>query len=232
MAFGWDHPPRVVGHRGSPREAIENTIASFRAAAQHASAVELDARLSVDGEVVVHHDAELGRVIRGEGAVEQLRADALQALGVPRLRDVLALDVLVNVELKGDASNAAALPQRVHEVVAEAGALDRVLVSSFDHELADHYARLAGRSGGMIVPYAPEPADMGAYPRLSYVMLAEDAALNDVLHACRAAGKKVYVWTVNDEEHARALVEGGAAGVITDRPGPLARALGEGASAT
>src|SRR5438067_6311483 len=43
VPFAWDDPPRVIAHRGAPREATENTIASFLAAVRAgARAVELD----------------------------------------------------------------------------------------------------------------------------------------------------------------------------------------------
>ena len=228
VSFGWlERTPRVVGHRGSPREAAENTLASFHACLRHGvRAFELDARLSADGVVVVHHDAELGRVMRGAGAIESLPSDELRALGVPRLADVLALDALVNVEIKADAENAAELPAKVLDAVREVAALDRVLVTSFEHELADAYARLAQRPAGAIVPFAPEADDLAAFPRLRFVALAEDAALAEAIEACRAVDRVVLVWTVNDEASARRVLHDGAAGVITDRPGPLARALG------
>lgn len=228
VSFRWsDEPPRVIGHRGSPREATENTLASFEACARHGvRAVELDARLTLDGAVVVHHDAELGRVVPGEGPVEALLASELRAKGVPLLEEVLALGLMVNVELKSDAANAPALPQKVLDVVRRADALDRVLVTSFDHELADEYARLAGRKAGAIFPYAPDADDLAGFPRLAVVALAEDAALPEAIELCRALDRQVLVWTVNDEASARRLLEDGAAGVITDRPGPLARSLG------
>src|SRR5687767_13537920 len=129
MSFHWDEPPRVIGHRGAPREAPENTLASFHACARAGvRAAELDARLAVDGRVVVHHDPELGRIVPGEGLIEEMTSDALRAKGVALLEDVLALELLLNVELKADASNAAALPTRTLEIVRRAGALDRVLV--------------------------------------------------------------------------------------------------------
>lgn len=228
MSFHWDEPPRVIGHRGAPREAPENTLASFHACARAGvRAAELDARLTIDGRVVVHHDPELGRIVPGEGRVEDMTADALRAKGVALLEDVLALELLLNVELKADASNASDLPARTLELVRRANALDRVLVTSFESELADEYARLAERPAGMILPYAPEPEDLESFPRLRFVALAEDAALPEAIASCRALDRKVLVWTVNDEENARRLLHDGAAGVITDRPGPLARRLGE-----
>jgi glycerophosphoryl diester phosphodiesterase len=49
--------PRIVAHRGASHEAPENTIAAFkRAWTLGAEAVELDVRVTQDGEVVVIHD--------------------------------------------------------------------------------------------------------------------------------------------------------------------------------
>ncbi len=59
MNFFEASPTRVVGHRGSPTKALENTFESFdRAEADGADAFELDVRLTLDGEAVVHHDAD------------------------------------------------------------------------------------------------------------------------------------------------------------------------------
>ena len=232
MSFLWDEPPRVIGHRGAPREAPENTLAAFHACARASvRAAELDARLTSDGRVVVHHDAQLGRIVAGEELVEQMTADELRAKGVPLLEDVLALGFLLDVEMKADASNAGALPQRVVELVRRAGALERVLVTSFDVELADEYARLSERPAGMILPYVPEAADLESFPRLRFVALAEDAALPEAIASCRGLDRRVLVWTVNDVAEARRLLENGASAVITDRPGPLAQALGEAGTA-
>jgi glycerophosphoryl diester phosphodiesterase len=47
----------VIGHRGAAGLAPENTLAAFKKALElGVDAVEMDALLTVDGEVVVHHD--------------------------------------------------------------------------------------------------------------------------------------------------------------------------------
>jgi glycerophosphoryl diester phosphodiesterase len=57
---------RLIGHRGASARYAENTLAAFRAAwASGAGGVELDVRLSADGEVVVFHDAD-GRRTAGQ----------------------------------------------------------------------------------------------------------------------------------------------------------------------
>lgn len=228
VGLEWERaPPRVIGHRGSPREAPENTLASFEAAHRAgAHAVELDVRLTADERVVIHHDDALGRIIAGEGSIEALESAILVAKGIPLLSSVLRSPLLVDVEIKADAANAGALPAAVLDVVRREGALDRVLVTSFDHELADEYARLAGRPAGMIVPYPPEE-ELASFPRLTFVALAADAALPEVIQACVRASRRVLVWTVNDEASARAHLARGASGIITDRPGPLVRSLAE-----
>jgi glycerophosphoryl diester phosphodiesterase len=49
--------PTIFAHRGASAHAPENTLAAFRLAVeQKADAIELDAKLSADGQVVVIHD--------------------------------------------------------------------------------------------------------------------------------------------------------------------------------
>ncbi|HEX2022531.1 MAG TPA: glycerophosphodiester phosphodiesterase family protein [Candidatus Thermoplasmatota archaeon] len=245
MPFLWDKPPRVVGHRGSPQEAPENTLASFRAAlAAGAAAVELDARLTRDGEVVVFHDARLGRTAPGEAAVESLDAREVVSLDagswfapafaserVPTLAQALRAmpQALVNVEIKADAANADALPAAVLAVLRKENAVERALVSSFDPDLAAEYAELSGRPAGAIAAFDPDPADLDAWKDLAYVMLAREVAAGPGLDEALAAGKRVLVWTVNDPQEAKGLLARGASGVITDRPGPLLRSGATGA---
>lgn len=228
MPHAWDRPPRVIGHRGSPHEAPENTIPSFLAALDAgAGGVELDARLTRDGRVVVHHDAALGRVVPGEGLVEDLDLARLPP-EVPTLDAVLrALPerARVNVEIKADGRDAARFPRLVADVVAHAGAAERVLVTSFDAELAARYHDLTGQPVGVILPFPIVPDDVAQWTGAKHVMLAWDAALPEVVAPLRAAGHQVAVWTVNDETDALTFLDAGASSIITDRPGPIARAV-------
>lgn len=54
---GAPHRVYVIGHRGAAGLAPENTVAAFRKALElGVDAVEMDALLTADGEIVVHHD--------------------------------------------------------------------------------------------------------------------------------------------------------------------------------
>ena len=49
--------PWIIGHRGSPRQAPENTLGSFELAIrQGADLIELDLHMSADKQLVVIHD--------------------------------------------------------------------------------------------------------------------------------------------------------------------------------
>lgn len=135
--------PRVWAHRGASAHAVENTIAAFELAKAHgADGVELDVMLCASGEVVVFHDDDLRRLGgRSERVAEMSWRDLREVgLGTTRERVPLLADALracgelpVNVEIKSARiGRAGALPARVAEVVGEAKAGDRVLISSFD----------------------------------------------------------------------------------------------------
>src|SRR4051812_46337033 len=125
---------RVIAHRGASAAAPENTIEAFRLARElGADWVELDARRTADGQVIVHHDAELpdGRVI-----VEVQRVDL-----PPSVCDLTdALDACegmrINIEIKNwpadpDFDETEQVARHVVALVQERSLHDRVLVSCF-----------------------------------------------------------------------------------------------------
>src|SRR5262249_19569619 len=61
---------RPIAHRGLHGEgAGENTATAFPAAIAGGYAIETDLQITADGEAVVHHDATLGRLTEGSGAL-------------------------------------------------------------------------------------------------------------------------------------------------------------------
>ena len=86
-------------HRGlHNEERAENSISAFAAAAEAGYGIELDVRLSSDGELVVFHDTTLERVTEGEGRVDSKSLSELRTLHlsgtadtVPTFSEVLSL---------------------------------------------------------------------------------------------------------------------------------------------
>jgi glycerophosphoryl diester phosphodiesterase len=145
-------PMMVVAHRGFSGVAPENTMAAFKKAVEVGSdMIELDVRLSMDGEVVVIHDESVERTTNGKGRVIDLPLDELQRLDagskfdssfskerIPTLREVLQFahdQIKVNIELKqGDYGRFTILDlaERALREVEMAGMVGQVMFSSFD----------------------------------------------------------------------------------------------------
>ena len=86
------------GRVGYDEYAAENSLTAFARAKEHGYGIELDLRMSKDGEIVVIHDGDLERVTGVKGKVAELTLDEIKSntlIGttdtVPTLREVLEL---------------------------------------------------------------------------------------------------------------------------------------------
>jgi glycerophosphoryl diester phosphodiesterase len=226
----------VFAHRGCTEGFTENTIDAFAEARRlGADGVELDVRLTADGALAVHHDAE----IRGVGTIAELEVADLPA-HVPLLVDVLAVceGMVVNVEIKNAPQDPGwdpgeAVAALTAAAIDEAGWTARVLVSSFQTatlravQAADGRLALGALWGfGTDVGPALVSAAEAGFGAVHPFVLAVD---RDLVTRAHAMGLAVNVWTVNAPEDLRAMVAAGADTVITDRLGDaLAAAAGSG----
>jgi glycerophosphoryl diester phosphodiesterase len=224
----------VIAHRGASGTCPENTLAAFRRAeALGAHMIELDVQLTRDGEVIVLHDDTLDRTTDGRGPVaarslaELRRLDAGGWFGdgfrgerIPTLAEVLATARLrVNVELK--AKGGPDLEACTLAVVQAAGALGRVVFSSFDPEsLGRMRALTADAELGVLWTRRGLSPALALAKRVDArgLHLRKTAASPGGLAAVRDAGLSIRVWTVNEPKEFAHLASWGATGVFTDYP--------------
>jgi DNA-binding LacI/PurR family transcriptional regulator/glycerophosphoryl diester phosphodiesterase len=86
--------PFCIGHRGASGHSVENTLASFRLAAELGAEMwELDTQMTADGVVVVSHDDHLQRVFQKDLHISQMSfADLRREVpDVPSFEEVAAL---------------------------------------------------------------------------------------------------------------------------------------------
>jgi glycerophosphoryl diester phosphodiesterase len=227
----------VFAHRGCTDGLVENTLEAFAEARRRgADGVELDVRLTADGALAVHHDAE----VAGLGPVSELAVAALPG-HVPLLADALAAceGMVVNVEIKNAPADHGYDPgQTVAALTAaaidDAGWGDRVIVSSFQAEtlvavgaadprlaLGELWSPIVQGDLWAALDRASEAGWRAVHPFVSTVT-------PDLVGAAHERGLAVNVWTVNSTDDMLALVEMGVDALITDRlSDALAAARGE-----
>ena len=220
----------VIGHRGAPKVAPENSLAGFRAAhALGAAWVETDVALLGDGTAVICHDADLQRIAGIPRKLDDLSRADLDDPGlrdrVPTLDAALALfreiGLSVNLEIKTREGNCAAVTDALLRSLDRiALPVPRLLISSFDPDALE----LAGRQRpdlalGLLCEVLPD-AWRETARRLGLAALHPNARRLDAgaIAELRIAGLAVNVWTVNDPALALDLWGRGASGIITDDP--------------
>lgn len=231
--------PLVFAHRGGAKLAPENTIEAFdRGLHAGADGLELDVRLSADGEVVVMHDPTVDRTTRRRGAVGRYTAVELAEVNVPRLRDVLDRykDVPLIIELKEATARLAAA---VVDLVAEYDAVNRVALGSFHAD-----ALKAVRLRDPRIPTGASKPEIRLALYASYVGIApfwaayrslqvpersrgQRVVSRRFVRMAHTAGLVVQVWTINAEHDIRRLLDWGVDAIISDRPDLAARIVRE-----
>jgi glycerophosphoryl diester phosphodiesterase len=217
----------VLGHRGAPALARENTIAAFVGAARlGADGVELDVRRTADGALVVHHDP----VIAGAGVIAHLTVHDLPE-DVPLLDAALdaCFGLVVNVEIKNGpiepdhdpaehaAAEVAALiaerrrPDRpADQVVVSAFTLETIdVVKTADPTLATGWITLSGLDQDWALATAVERGHDAIHPQ-------EGAVTRELVERAQAEGIAVRAWTVDAPDRIRELDEFGVDALITN----------------
>jgi glycerophosphoryl diester phosphodiesterase len=212
------------GHRGAMSTAPENTMASFRLAAeQGANELELDLRLSKDGVIVVIHDDTVDRTTDGSGAVADLTAEELRTLDagngetIPTFEEVLdGTDVRLQIEIKDPAvidPLVALLDQRPEEIQRLSPCcFDEDTVALLSRRLPSTVVGLISKTGSHEL--LERAVDLGA----GRVLVGWAGTDRELVRAARDRGLHFSVWPVNTAEQLHNAVELGVDGFTTDHP--------------
>jgi glycerophosphoryl diester phosphodiesterase len=221
---------QIIGHRGAPAVAPENTLSSFRKALEmRVVMIELDVYALKSGELVVIHDDKVDRTTDGSGYITDFSLTALRRLDagngekIPLLAEVLNLvdkTVPVNIELKG-IGTAKPVAELLMRYIRDRGwTTDRFIVSSFNHIELKKFHQLMPqiRTGALIVgipvDYAAFAEKLGAYS----VNPSAEFVTPEYVQDAHNRGLKVFAFTVNDQSEIRRMDELKVDGIFTNVP--------------
>ncbi len=222
----------LLGHRGAPRVAHENTSAAFSAAlAAGLDGLETDLQRTLDGVLVISHDPFL----EGEGGTPSSFIAKLTLAEVKqRTPDLLTLADLkrfveehpqarVNLELK---TAAPFDDPRARELSAELGRWSTELTSRLWVSSFDPLALLVMADAGVPVPLAYLAYEASSLQLLESLPVAAvhphfSLVTAERMAAWRAGGLAVFTWTVNDLNLAQRMLTLGVDGLIGDVPETL-----------
>ena len=202
---------RPIAHRGLWRAGLrpENSLAAFEAACAGSYGIELDVRLTADGEAVVFHDDGLERLTAQSGLVEERTLEELLAItlfggehqAIPSLAQALELiagRTLVLVELKTPAGQEGLLEAPVAAMLEAYDGPCAVL--SFNAAALGWFARRHPSIGrGLNVNAALSALDV-ELSQPDFLSINTALSDNSDINIWRAAGKPAIAWTVRSPE--------------------------------
>jgi glycerophosphoryl diester phosphodiesterase len=233
--------PMIIAHRGYSARYPENTQAAFSAAVDAgADMIEMDVAFTRDREVVVIHDDTVDRTTSGTGRVRDLTLREMKELDAGSWFDgrvsgerTLTLEetilrfsreILLNIEIKRSGKIPFLfdrLETRVVEIIQEAGARHRVLISSFSPRILTHVKSLdPGLPLALVSRSAADRRALSFCTRLGALSWhpSHRKITQERVSAFTSVGVHVFPYTVNTPAEMEKVCAMGATGIITDDP--------------
>lgn len=243
----------IVAHRGASALAPENTVASTKLAfAKDADISEIDIYMTKDNRVMVLHDSTTKRTCYGdnmkiaESDSAQLRTLSANKLNgqdyadekipfVEEIIDVIPEGKKLFIEIKCGKEVAPYLK----EAIDKSGKLDQMVIISGNIEAMNECRKLMpsiplywvkasdkDKVTKERLPYDDSVIQTAVENKLTGLDLYYVALTKEFVSKAHAAGLEVYVWTVNDVDLAKQMIEFGVDGITTDVPGVMKASLG------
>ena len=222
----------IIAHRGAAGLRPENTLASIRKAIEDgADWVEVDVQETADGEVVVMHDSDFMKLAGVDLKIWDATMEDLATIDVgswfdpayaseriPRLEEVLEITrgrakLLIELKYYGHDFD---LEARTVQIVERVGMGEQVATMSLKYPAVQKMLELRPDwRAGVLAATA-----IGDVARLEgdFVAVSASYANPHLVASTEAAGKDLYVWTVNDPLRMSAMISMGVDGIITDEP--------------
>lgn len=234
--------PLIMAHRGYSASAPENTLPAFeKAIAEGFTAAELDVQMTKDGELVVLHDNNLKRVAGVNRNIWDVTYDEIKNLDVgsrfskdyagttiPTLAEVLIVckdKLYLNIEIKRNGHDEGVV-KKVVDTIMEYGNPDNCDITSQDYATLEE---VRAYNESILTAYT-SVIGIGNIQNLEaadIISIQETFAGYNNIENLHAAGKRVFVWTVNEEETMEKLIALNVDAILTNNPGLCKKVVDE-----
>jgi glycerophosphoryl diester phosphodiesterase len=211
---------KLIGHRGAAGLAKENTLASIQAAIDaNVDQIEIDARVTKDGQVILVHDEQIGDQLVSQQTLDQLKAtqQALctlwEAVSLVRRQKPLIIEIKPKVPTEP-------VCQIIQKFLADGWQPADLMIASFDQAslLAAHRA-LPGLTKIVIESYWSIRAVRRARQLgTEYITMNHRYMWWGFVRNMTQRGYHLSCYTLNDPKRARHLAKYGLYAAVTDFP--------------
>ena len=228
--------PMIMAHRGYSAKAPENTLPAFKMCMDEGfTAAELDVQMLADGTIVVMHDDNLKRTTGVNRNVWEVTYDEIKDLDngsffskefagtkIPTLDEVLKLcgsgdnKLYLNIEIKRNGHDDG-ITEKVVDIILANDYLSNCDITSQDYETLEEVRSI----NPYVLTAYTSVVGMGELESLDaadIISIQETFATFENVERLHRAGKRVFVWTVNERETMKNLVSLNVDAILTNDP--------------
>jgi len=223
----------IIGHRGAPSLAPENTIQSFEIAlANNVDGIELDVQLTKDKQLVVMHDLHTYKINGKYDLIDNYTLQELQTMNsqITNLEHVLKIvppDIELHVEIKSNKLNNKIIIAKIYNLIIKHKLQKKIIISSFNPFVLSTFKRFnnAIRLGMLWTRCPNEPWFITHY---SYYKIKPDSLhasieyiTAEMVEWAKNKNMKLYYYTVNSLSSLQKAKSLHADGIFSDYPNLL-----------
>ena len=214
----------VVAHRTGGTLAPENTAEGIEAAAQYGViGCETDVQRTKDGKYIINHDDDFARLYGDDRRPADMTLAEIEELEtkdgghVPTLQELLsaakAEHVKLYIELKGESADNQMVDDVV-QIVRDMDMVEETALISLKYDVLDYAESTYPEfeTGYLYFLSFGDTTKLNVDDLIIEEQLADGAGI----YALQTGGKKVLVWTVNEEAYLQKILASDADGMITD----------------
>ena len=226
--------PLIMAHRGYSAAAPENTVPAFQKSIDEGfTAAELDVQMTKDGEIIVLHDSSLKRTTGLNKRVWEVTYDEIKDLDngsffskeyagttIPTLDEVLKLckdKLYLNIEIKRTGHDDG-ITQKVVDIIADNDFFDECDITSQNYRTLEEVREI---NPDVLTAYTSVIGigDIQNLEAADIISIQETFATYENINNLHTAGKRVFVWTVNESSTMQKLISLNVDAILTNNPG-------------